>query len=661
MLIIDQLKKSDDKLRLLAIGVLGGLGILLAGLWYVQVVASRHFKENLRNQSFRTIRMPAARGKILDRNGAVLAENQPSYNINLYLDELRDRFQQRYQQARLQKVEELRGGLAAGNADARPVKLSAAQITELARLSRFLVVSNTVQQVSQVLHQSIALDADRFHRHYTNRLALPLTVLANLNFQQIAFFQEQSASTPGLDLEVLPVRVYPHKTAAAHVLGFLRRDDSSMLDEDASFNYRLPDYKGVVGIEAAFDQDLHGKAGVKSVLVNNLGYRQSENVWAPAEPGKNIVLTLDLRLQQAAEAALRSAAADVRGAVVVLDGHNGDLLALVSAPAFDPNDFVPGVNAAEWQRLNDPQHRPMVNRATKEIYAPGSIFKIVTALAALETGLDVHEKFNNLGVYMVGKRPIKDTAEPGDYDFRRAFKRSSNSYFIHHGLKAGIDEILKIGARLHLGEKAAVPLFQESAGIFPTRAWQKRERGGAWFDGDTANLCIGQGDIAVTPVQMAVMTAAIANGGRVFWPRIVERLEFPDPSGEQTATLFPTGRVRDDLGVHPRSLEIVREGMFADVDDLDGTGRAAAVAGLRIGAKTGTAQVMQGRKVVDDITWIVSFAPSENHLYVVVVMVESGRSGGVTCAPVAQKIYKEIQKLERQARPKPETLAASQN
>ena len=635
MLIFDQLKKSDPALRALSVGVLAGLGVLLAGLWFVQIVLSKGYQANLENQSFRTVRVPAVRGRILDRHGIPLAENRPSYSVNLYLEEMRAQFQDEYRRLRPKG------------------RLTKSQIDALGRQSRYQVVSNYVSHVVTTVRQPIALRESSFHRHYYERLALPFPLLDNLSPQQVAAFWEKPVSLPGLDLEIEAVRAYPQGGIAAHVLGFLQRNDRSANDVDASFNYRLPDFKGVVGIEGAFDEDLRGSAGVKSVLVNNLGYRQSESIWLAAEPGRNVVLTIDLAIQAAAEKALRSVAGpNTRGAVVVMDPRNGDVLAMVSSPAFDPNHF-PGRTAEERARLHDPKLTPEVNRATAVFHPPGSIFKIITALAGLESGaIDPDEVFNNVGFYRLNarSRPMHDTAPPGDYDFRRAFLKSSNSYFIHHGLKAGVNNLLKIGQRFHLGERTGIPVMQENGGYLP----DPKEINGAWFDGDTANLCIGQGRVAVNPLQMAVMTSAIANGGKVFWPRLVDRIAPQDPDDESGVELFPAARLRNELGVKPRHLELIREGMLADVTDHEGTGKEAAVPGMVIGGKTGTAEKKHGRAVVDKITWFVSFGatvPTEAARYVIVAMVESGGSGGKTCAPVARQIYEAIQKRDKRHSP----------
>src|SRR2546425_4336215 len=360
MLIFDQLRKNDRQLHGLSICVLSGLGLLLLGLWYVQVLSAKRYKTPQISQSFRAVRIPAIRGKILDANGVVLAENRPSYNVNLYLDELRPYFQTRYSDAKSRVLGELK------RAGTHP-RLSREQVIQLGRQTRYQVVSNFFLQITSALQAPEILNEQQFLQHYDQRLFLPMPVLAGLTPQQTALFVEQAGNFPGFDLDVQPVRVYPHHMAAAHLLGYLQRDDSAD-DEDVFFNYRMPDFRGVVGVEGVLDEPLRGRTGVKSVLVNSLGYRQAENTWAPAEAGQNVFLTIDLMIQKAAEQALRSApvpyAGPPRGAVVVMDPRTGDLIAVASHPAFDPNDFVSGFSQDEWPRLNDPKLRPQINRAT---------------------------------------------------------------------------------------------------------------------------------------------------------------------------------------------------------------------------------------------------------------------------------------------------------
>jgi penicillin-binding protein 2 len=631
MLIFDQLRKNDPPLRALSLLVLAGMAVLLAGLWYVQVVSARRYQASLETQSFRTVRIPAIRGKIYDRNGIALADNKPNYAVNLYLEELRAEFQQRYR--------ELKAG--------RPLKRP--EVDELSRAARYDVVNDIVQGVGSALEKPLEVTPASFHRHYERQRSLPLTLADELTPRQIALYWERRAALPGLDLDVQPSRFYPFGTAAAHLLGYLQRADSSESDLQAAFHYRLPDVRGMVGIKGAFDEKLRGKAGVKSVLVNNLGYRQSETVWAPAEPGHNVHLTLDVGLQRVAERALQGVYPVTRGAVIVMDAQSGDLLVLASSPAFDPSHF-PGISHEEYARLNDEKHLALFNRASQGYLQPGSIFKIVTALACLEAGtLDPEEVINNPGFFRIGHgAPIKDAAKPGDYDFKRAFVHSSNTYFIHQGLKAGPGRIVEMGQRFFLGEPTGIPTLQDQRGRFP----ELKDLNRGWFDGDTANLCIGQGAVVVSPLQMAVMTCAVVNGGKVFWPRIVDRIEPMDPASPGRVEQMPAAQIRGELKVNPRHLALIREAMVADVEETNGTGRRAAVPGLVIGGKTGTAENKRGRTLLHKTTWFTSFAATDHEAparYVVLVMVESGASGGLTCAPVAGEIYREIQRREAAA------------
>jgi penicillin-binding protein 2 len=673
MLIFDELKKNDPQLRLVAMVFAGGLGVLLAGLWWVQIVSAREYRSHLETQAYRTVRLPAMRGKILDREGRVLAENHPRYNLSLYLDDLRTQFaaacdqlvkQAREAQRQIITAQEKKLGRALTKVERKQFALTTDQLQQLRARARVGVAGNLVAQVSRQLGQPLTLDAVMFNRHYGASLYVPYPVVQNLDPTQIARFEEQFSGGLGADLELQSIRTYPFGTAAAHVLGYVKKDDRSIEGEEPFFNYRLLDYSGVVGVEGGFDAQLHGRAGAESVLVNSLGYRQSEDIGSQPQSGQNVVLTIDLDIQRAAEKSfIVHQGTDARGAVVVLDVRSGDVLAMVSSPTFDPNDFAQGISRDKWQKLQDSTAEK--NRATFENYAPGSIFKTVVALAALENGLDPAEVYRvqpnpqnpARGMIYVGNRAIKDTAPPGDYDFKRAFIHSSNSYFITNGLRAGVENILRIGKKFHLGERTGLFARQETRGDFPT---EQRVHSREWHDGDTANVCIGQGEVAVTPIQMAVMTAAIANGGKVLWPRLIERIEPQDPASSEVATNFPSGIVRDELGVQPRNLNILREAMLADVQSNEGTGTAAAVNGFQICGKTGTAQVQdKSNHLIGYNFWFASFAPYENPKYAVVVMVESqdSGSGGTVCAPIAHDIYETI--LEKENPPAPRILAAA--
>jgi penicillin-binding protein 2 len=658
MLIFDQLKKNDPQLRAMAVAVLVGLLVLAGGLWWVQIVSARDYQANLEMQSFRTVRIPAVRGKIVDRRGNVLAENRPTYNISLYLDELRKSFDEaasaeigrtRTNLKQQSENEAKRLGRGLKKDEKRKFVLSLKQKAELKQQARFQVASNVVVQLSQMLRlpAPVLLNQTNFEKHYQQSLALPFPVFTNLAAAQIALFEEQCTSPMGVDLEMQSTRFYPFQTAAAHVIGSVHRDDSSAEGEDAFVSYRLPDYKGQVGVEAGYDKDLRGKAGIKSVVVNSQGYRQTENIWEPAEQGQNVVLTIDIKLQQKVEKALRIYGPGTKGAAVVMDVESGDILAMASSPTLDPNCYIQGISREEWDRISELHAEK--NRATQENYEPGSIFKTVVGLACLEHGLDPNQKLWNPGHIQLNRnsRPIGDLAAPGEYDFRKALAHSSNTYFISNGLKAGIENIILLAQQLHLGERAGLQTRQESAGRLPN---SQKVRGDEWHDGDTANICIGQGPISVTPLQMAVMTAAIANGGKVLWPRLIERIESQTAGALGMTNWFPAARLRDQLSVSPRNFDIVREAMVADVEP-GGSGAKAAVPGLQIGGKTGTAQVTdEHNHVTGNTVWFASFGMHEKPQYAMVIMVELDRNagtGGSTCAPIARNIYLALQERER--------------
>lgn len=262
------IKQPDSQLRVVAFVLAAGFCVLLAGLWYVQVFSSKKFSESLEDQAVRTVRIPAVRGKILDRNGQPFAENRPTYNIELYLAELGKHFNTEYMRL-------------------RPVgaRLTRSEREALEWTARYHVVSNITTQVGDWLQQPQVIDQKKFQRHYNEVRALPISILQNLNAVQVARFAERPGVFPGLDLEIQPLRVYPHGSMAAHVLGSLTRDESSQEEEDAFYHYRLPDWKGVTGMEGVFDGQLRGVAGTKSMTVNRLGYRQHETVLRTPEPG----------------------------------------------------------------------------------------------------------------------------------------------------------------------------------------------------------------------------------------------------------------------------------------------------------------------------------------------------------------------------------------
>ena len=659
MLIFDQFNKGERPLRWMA-GVVGaGLLVLLIGLLRVQIFGHHRFEQSLQTQSFQSVRVPALRGRILDRQGRECVGNVPRYRLDVYLEALSRDFTREYGRLR-REVVAARGGtntpspglwermMSKLRRDQPRVLIRAEENNLLWRQARYNVLSNVVSRVASKVGLPLTLTESELHRHWANSRALPLAVLKKLTPQQVSLLTEQSWSIRGISIELQAVRHYPHGPLAAHTLGYLVRADDFEGEDGESFDYRLRDYRGAAGLEAAFDTALRGTSGSKSILVNSDGYRVGETMTTVPVPGQNLITTLDLEVQKATETALAAVSGEERGAVVVLDVRNGDVLALASAPSFDPGEWIDGISRARWTNYYDvPKRTPLMNRATDGAYSPGSTFKIVTALAALENGLDpdrvqiveANPSKPGKGLYHRGNIKIEDLAPPGPYDFRRAFIRSSNAYFIQLGLDAGYDRLLSTAHRFHFGEQTRIQLrpTEERSGWMPEPAEARAER---WPQGRLANFSIGQ-EVTVTPLQLAVMVAAVANGGTVYYPRLVDRLESGDPLSEEAPSAIRPGQVRSRLETRPEYLTRIRAAMRDDVLDGEGTGTTARVADYQVCGKTGTAEI-KGNGVKDKVTWFASFAPFESPRYAVVVMVESGASGGRTCGPVAQKIYEHL-------------------
>lgn len=665
MFIFDILKHDDRRLRVVA-GVIGaGLFVLLAGLWFVQIVYASRYESNSKKQAWKEVGIPSIRGRILDCDGRVLADNQPQYNAILYLEDLQSQFSDTYKAlTKAYGREHPQSVLKSGK-----VSLPAGISKRLQLEADCYVVSNITFNVSYTLQEPRILNTNAFLRHYASHPYVPFEIVPDLQQKQVARFAEQLSAEPELELETQPVRAYPNGALAAHVLGFVQREKP----DSEQISYALPDYEGDYvgksGVERLYDEQLHGQAGVKMVLVNSMNYRQREDMESPNAPGDDIYLTVDRNVQIAAEQGLAAAQKNARGAVVVMDVRNGDILAMASAPSFDPNSYVAGLTKGDVQELQDPKYTPQLNRAIDGAYPPGSTFKIITAIACMETGMNPDDLFDSPGYFQASPnaRPVRDTAGSGKFDFHHALFRSSNTYFIVNGLKAGLPKILEVAKRFHLGEKTDFILHPEVAGDIPT---PDEARTGHHFS--VPDVCIGQ-EITATPLQMAGMICAIANGGKIYWPRLVSHLHSPETG--QDEVLCEPGRLRDTVRIDPHQLELIHRAMLADTEHAaetpsgpDGAGTAyrefhdrdgkPKLSNFRVAGKTGTAELKGGGpNSPHRITWFDSFGPFENPRYAVVVMVEDGSFGGPTCAPTAEKIYEALIKREQSKSAPATTLA----
>ena len=581
------LQQELGRIRLILAVMLGLLLLLVGALCNLQVIRGHEFEESLHRQSMRRIRLPAPRGRILDRHEICLADSQPCYCLAFYLEEVRKPGKWK------NTVDEVRQRLA---------------------------------ELTRVVGRKPVISEEDIWTHIRRRLPLPLVAWRSLDPAALARLAESSCDMTGTEIYVEPNRAYPKNQLAAHILGYVGKADFS--DEDmAGYQYTLPEMDGKMGLERKFDAALAGAAGGRLVRIDATGYKHEEQMEHEPRAGADVILAVDSRIQALAEAAI----SDVPGAVVVMDPANGDVLALASSPTFNPNQFVPMVPKLLWEQMNSDPDRPMLNKAVAEVYAPGSIFKPITALAALQSRA-VTASFSVIcpGYYMIGRRAMKcwNPNGHGTVNVRHAIEQSCNVFFASIGMRCGNEAIAGMATAFGLGVRTGIELDREAPGLVPTPEWKRRMWRDEWRNGDTCNLAIGQGALSVTPLQMAVTASALANGGRVYRPRLV--LGLRDATG-RAATNYPVVLART-VPVSDAVMRQVREGMHDVVMAPTGTGGRARIPGVEMAGKTGTAEYGE-KEERKKHGWMILFAPYEQPRYAVAMVVDDAVSGGLTVGP----------------------------
>lgn len=575
------------RIRLVLLIMLGLLVLLGAMLFDLQVSRKTEFEASLHKQSLRRIRLPAPRGRFFDRNQLCLADNQPCYCLAFNLEDLR-----------------------------QPGRWT----------NTVVEVQRRIGELKGLMGRKAIIDEEDIWAHIHKRLPLPLVVWRSLDPAALARLSESSVDMTGAEIYVEPNRYYPKGELAAHLLGYVGKTDFSGADM-TGFQYYLPEMDGKMGLERQFNKIVVGEPGERLVRIDASGLKRAERIDKEAKPGANVILAIDSRIQALAETAIM----DVPGAVVVLDPNNGDVLALASSPTFNPNQLMPVFPKALWEQLNNDPAKPMLNKAVAEVYAPGSIFKPVTALAALNSeAVSAATTVDCPGYIMIGNKAVKcwNPNGHGVVDLRRGIEQSCNTYFVTIGLRCGNEAISDLAKLFGLGEKTGIELDREAAGIVPTPEWKQKFWHDDWRNGDTCNFSIGQGALAVTPLQMAVVVAALANGGDVYRPRLVLGLQDVDGN---TLTNYPASLMRH-LPLAPGVMRVVRQGMHDVVMAPTGTGGRARIPGVEMAGKTGTAEYgeKEDRKKHG---WMILFAPYDKPRYAVAMVVDDAVSGGLTVGP----------------------------
>src|SRR6202171_1065769 len=631
-------RKLNPRLRIQFIGLLMLLGMTALGLrlWWIQVAHGAEWTAQIRGSSQATVRIPSVRGEIKDRNGLTLVQNRASYEVDFYLPEMVKGYRERFGPPPLEEYRAIISGM--------PKDVKEPDIIK--------IVNDGVVPRLDDLDLARDYNAGQLQRHYRNDTEVPFSYIKDIDFPTMAKFSEHDVGLPGVDIAIKPVRSYVYGALAAHILGYVGAPDDVNKEEARKYSFYQGDVEGKSNVEKSMDEYLRGKPGVRYLRRNAKGVIDGVLREEPPRQGGNVFLTIDARIQAITEEALRAVG---RAAAVVVDPNNGDILAMVSVPSFDPNTFIPSIKAKDWQTLRKDEANPLVNRAISA-FPPGSTFKLITSLAGLRKNLS-KARFTCYGGVSYGDHYFhcwisEKGGQHGTLGLTDAIKVSCDSFFYQYGNAAGIDSIDVTGKMLGLGEESGTHLTGEQVGVLPGPEWMQvqhpQER---WSQAYTANVSIGQGYDLVTPLQLAMAYTAAANGGVCYYPRLVDKVLNQDGSpvlDENGKIAVPqTPRVRTDLRNEftPDQIELGRKGLWKVVNEDGGTGGAARLKAWQVAGKTGTAQATDhGHK--DTIAWFACFAPFDHPKYVVAVMVQGGEHGGGVAGPVATRIMERTLALD---------------
>lgn len=587
MRIYEDLRVVQARLGVVQYLVVSLLAMLLVSFWHLQVLRQRYYRRLAEDNRIREIPIAAPRGPLLDRHGRPLVENRPSFNLVLASEQAQD------------------------------------LDDSVARLARALAIGEAA------IRERLARRSSPYE---------PVIVKADATLDEVAVLEARRFELPEASVQVVPLRSYPLAAAAAHALGRVGEVTKPQLRSAEFADLKPGDLVGQAGLEAQYNRALMGRDGFRRVIVTSRGLEKDEAERQPPRDGPSLTLTLDAQLQRAMERAFHGRP----GAALALDPETGEVLAMTSSPAYDPNQFTMGIERALWSELSRDPATPLMNRVIQGQYAPGSLFKIVMALAALEEGVVTPERtFYCPGYLSVYNNVFRCNRAEGHgmVNLRRALAQSCNVYFYQVGVLLEIERIAGWARRLGLGAPTGVDLPHEAAGLVPSPEWKLRTQRLSWYPGETVSVAIGQGQLIVTPLQIARLVAVLANGGKLVRPRLVRAV------GGRAVDTPPA----EDLGLAPEALAAVRAGLCAVVNE-QGTGWRARLEGVTVCGKTGSAQVVSHARLArpgaseswQPHAWFVAYAPAEKPRIVLAVLVENGGSGGEAAAPVAREIMAEF-------------------
>ena len=610
--------------------------VLVVGLGWRQLVASRKYEEIEKRQTERRILIPGPRGDIYDRKGNLLVGNRAHYSAVVYLDDLRPEFRREYssiiraERARLREEYEQ---LAESD---RPESPPIPNYNDLQWVARQNVVQRHIDEINRITGRDDEVSSSRIIRHFNEQLLLPLPLVQDLSPDQYARLVEQVPVDSPIKVHTDTARYYPYGLAAAHTLGYVQNvlPDANEFPDDGIKTFTFKKKIGKTGLERSFNERLSGTTGTEMWRVDPLGFQDSRLQMVAPQQGNDLITSIDIDLQLAAETAL----GERTGAAIAIDVRTGEVLTIASHPSYDLNDLSPFIPRATFEEINE--RGAWLNRCAQLSYPPGSTFKILTTIAGMRANtIGPQTTHDCQGVFQVGNRIFRCHARHGHgvVDTAAAIEGSCNVYYYAEGLRMGIDTISAEAKRFGLDKKTGVELpFETSRLVVPSKEWKRERIGAGWVPGDTANTSIGQGFLLVTPLQMATFMASLARGETMTKPTLralsPEEARMVDHGGEA-------------VGLNRHEWADIWEGMERVVGP-DGTGRLVQIDGLRIAGKTGTADFRAHGEEVN-LAWFIGCAPVEDPQIAVAVMVEGTSAadsfhGGSTAGPVAKDIFLEF-------------------
>ena len=599
-----KMEDFKERYRYLLLFVGGAFLLLFIYLWYLQVIRGSDLRQLSENNRIRIREVTADRGMLLDRKGRILAHNRPSFEVFVVPEDIR-------------------------------------------------IHPETLEKVAELLNLPQEEIGERV-KGLKRRLAFrPMKLKSDLDWDRLVLLESNRIHLPGILVDVKPTRAYQYGSLASHLIGYIGEVDEGDLKQAKEKAYRMGSTIGKYGVEYEWEAQLRGVDGGRQIEVDALGREIKPLRSVESFPGNNVFLTIDYDLQQVAEEAYQ----EKHGALLAMEIKTGRILAMVSKPSFDPSVFARNITPQEWRALIEHPFHPLQNKGIQGQYPPGSVFKIVTAIAGLETrAITPQTQITCTGVFPYGDRDFRCWKEGGHgtINLHRALAESCDTYFYQVGLKVGVDAIAHYASELGLGKKTGISLPHEKSGIVPSTSWKKKRFGVSWYTGETLSFAVGQGYLNTTPLQILTLIAAVANGGRIMLPQVVERVE--DVYGKKLKEYPPveTGRAE----ISKETLCLVQEALMAAVNEPRGTGGAAALKEVKVAGKTGTAQVI--RMAADfkkgdmnrmplkfrDHAWFAAYAPFEDPQIAIAVLVEHGGYGGAAAAPIAKKVMEKYFNLK---------------